>query len=206
MIMGKREGLFVTFDGPNGVGKSSMLYGVASRLTQLGFNVHETKEPSSSPLGQFVRNAEEDYNGRIYAGLIAADRYFHLDHEVLPYVSEGKIVLSDRYVESSFVLQRLDGVDIEFIWALNSRISIPDLSVILTARPEVLDQRLAQRNQFRRIEKNTSRAKEVIFYQEVVKILSQYGFNILLIENSVNSLDRNVEEVIQKILALQESR
>lgn len=102
MIMDKREGLFVTFDGQNGVGKSDMLYGVASRLTQLGFNVHETKEPSSSPLGQFVRNAEEDYNGRVYASLVAADHYFHLEQEVLPYLSEGKIVLSDRYVESYF--------------------------------------------------------------------------------------------------------
>ncbi len=204
--MVKLKGLFVTFDGPNGVGKSSILRGVANQLMQIGFNIFETKEPTLSPLGQFVRNAEEVYKGRTLACLVAADRYFHIDHEILPALSEGKVVLSDRYIESSLVLQRLDDVEITFIWSLNSQIYVPDMSIILTARPEILDQRLVQRTQYSRFEKSKSRAEELKFYQEAAKFLSQRGFNVLFLENDVTPLARNVEQIVQKILTLKEGR
>lgn len=198
------KGLFITFDGPSGVGKSSILRGVANQLMQIGFNIFETKEPTLSPLGQFVRNAEEVYKGRTLACLVAADRYFHIDHEVLPALSEGKVVLSDRYIESSLVLQRLDDVEITFIWSLNSQIYIPDMSIILTARPEILDQRLVQRTQYSRFEKSKSRAEELKFYQEAATYLSQRGFNVLLLENDVTPLARNIDQVVHKILMLKE--
>lgn len=173
---------------------------------QIGFNIFETKEPTLSPLGQFVRNAEEVYKGRTLACLVAADRYFHIDHEILPALSEGKVVLSDRYIESSLVLQRLDDVEITFIWSLNSQIYVPDMSIILTARPEILDQRLVQRTQYSRFEKSKSRAEELKFYQEAAKFLSQRGFNVLFLENDVTPLARNVEQIVQKILTLKEGR
>jgi dTMP kinase len=51
----RQKGIFVTFEGPNGVGKSSLLDGVANQLTQVGIDTLRTKEPTLSPLGQFVR-------------------------------------------------------------------------------------------------------------------------------------------------------
>jgi len=156
-----KKGLFVTFDGPNGVGKTSVFNGVADQLHQNGFEIVRTKEPTNSSLGRFILQAEESYRGRTFASLVAADRYFHLDNEVLPALREGKIVLSDRYIESSLVLQRLDDVEIEFVWTLNSQVYVPDLSVILTASPKTLEKRLAQRVSLGRFERTTSRAKEL---------------------------------------------
>lgn len=198
------KGIFITFEGPNGVGKSSLLDGIVNQLAKSDFGVDmlRTKEPTSSPLGQFVRVAEEDYRGRILACLVAAD----LENEVLPALQEDKIVLSDRYIESSLVLQRLDDLDIEFIWGLNSQICIPDLSVILTASAEILEQRLSQRSSFGRFERTKSRAEELNYYLEAVEFLSKHGFNILLLDNGTTPLDENVKKVVQKILALSSRR
>jgi len=82
------KGIFVTFEGPNGIGKSSLLDGVANQLAKFDVDILRTKEPTLSPLGQFVRTAEENYQGRILACLVAADRYFHLEKEVLPALRE----------------------------------------------------------------------------------------------------------------------
>ncbi len=201
-----RKGIFVSFEGPNGVGKSSLLDGVTNQLTHLKFDVLKTKEPTLSPLGQFVRTAEEDYQGRILAYLVAADRYFHLESEVLPALQESKIVLSDRYIESSLVLQRLDGLDIELIWSLNSQVCIPDLSLILTAPVEILEQRLSQRSSFGRFERTKSRADELNYYLEAAEFLSKRGFNILLLDNGTTPLDQNIEKIVRQILTLNSRR
>lgn len=200
------EGIFVSFEGPNGVGKSSLLDGVTNQLTHLNFDTVKTKEPTLSPLGQFVRAAEENYQGRILACLVAADRYFHLENEILPALKSGKIVLSDRYIESSLVLQRLDGLDIEFIWSLNSQICIPDLSIVLTAPVEILEQRLSQRSSFGRFERTKSKAEEVDYYLEAIEFLSKHGFNILLLDNGTTPLNQNIEKVVQQILTLSSRR
>jgi len=195
-----KKGIFITFEGPDGVGKSSLLDGVADKLTQLSFDILRTKEPTLSLLGQFVRDAEENYQGRILAYLVSADRYLHLESEILPALQAGKIVLSDRYIESSLVLQRLDGLDIEFIWKLNDQIYIPDLSVILTASVKILEQRLHQRSLLSRFERTKSRTDELNYYLEAVKFLSKHGFNTLLLDNEITPLEQNVKKVVRKIL------
>lgn len=197
--MNRGKGLFVTFDGPNGVGKSTMLQSVASRLNQSGFHVFQTKEPTSSLLGQFVRDTEELYNGKVYACMIAADRYFHLTNDILPALSDGKIVLSDRYVESSLVLQKMDGVETEFVWAINRQIHIPDLSVILTVQSEILEQRLMGRSRYSRFERNETRLDELRLYYEAAEFLSKQKFNVLMVENSTGMFDKIVDQIIRKI-------
>lgn len=205
-ILPEWKGLFVTFDGPNGVGKSSIQDGVSHKLSWLGLDVYKTKEPTASSLGKFVKSAEEVYKGRTLACLVAADRYFHLDQEVLPALFEGKIVLSDRYVESSLVLQQLDEVKSEFIWLLNSQIFVPDLSVILMAKPETIDQRLSQRAKHSRFERDKSRIEELKLYKQTAKLLSRRGFNILLLNNDAVPIEKNIAQVVQKILYLKEKR
>lgn len=201
--MSKTRGLFITFDGPNGVGKSSVLLCVAALLTQSGYNILKTKEPTSSVLGQFVRDAEEVYAGRALAHLVAADRYFHIASEILPALSAGKVILCDRYIESSLVLQRLDGLDVNEIWTINSQVQIPALSIILQARPEVLAERLTQRNRLSRFEKNNSRTQELTFYQEAADFLSSKGFNVMFLENNDIPLGQIAEQIAQKILTFE---
>lgn len=205
-LAGKRQhqynGLFVTVDGPNGVGKTTLVHGVVERLRQLGRDVHETSEPTASELGRLVRQSEAIYSGRTYACFVAADRYFHLDNEIMPALEQGKIVLSSRYVESSLVLQRLDGVPIDFIWELNSQVQVPDLSIVLTASPEILEQRLAQRSTHSRFELTTSRSKELEYYLGATAFLTAKGFNTLTLDNGNTSAEANVQRICGEIASL----
>ena len=78
----KRKGIFVTFDGPNGVGKSSLVNRVADILIATGVDALKTAEPTNSSLGKFIKVNEENYDGRILGYLVAAGRYFHLESEM----------------------------------------------------------------------------------------------------------------------------
>ncbi len=205
-ITSKHKGILVTFDGPKGVGKSSLITKVAGLLNISGLNTIRTKEPTNTPLGQFIRANEENYHGKTLAYLVTLDRYFHLENEISPALENGKIVLSDRYIESSLVLQRLDGLDSEFIWDLNKYFYIPELSVLLTAPVEVLEQRLAARNSLTRFERQRSRRDELDCYLDAANYLSNRGFNIMPIDNGNASIESNAEIVVNKILTLANSK
>ncbi|MFJ5545890.1 dTMP kinase, partial [Micromonospora chalcea] len=120
-------GLFVVVDGPSGVGKTTASALLVRLLAQEGWPVHPTKEPSNSVLGRTARHGTDEYRGLTLACLVAADRYHHLETEVRPALKAGKVVVCDRYLPTSLVLQRLDGVEPDFIWRLNRHADRPDL-------------------------------------------------------------------------------
>jgi dTMP kinase len=198
----KHKGILITFEGPNGVGKSSLIDKVNDILNISGLDTYLTKEPTNSSLGQFIRTNEENYNGKILAYLVTLDRYFHLKNEVLPALENGKIVLSDRYIESSLVLQRLDGLDSEFIWDLNRFFYIPELSVLITASVEVLEQRLSTRESLTRFERQCSRRDELDCYLDAANYLAKHGFNVMIIDNDDASIEKNATLIVNKILAM----
>jgi len=205
-----QKSLFVTFEGPNGAGKTTIIKEVAQKLGTLGCSVLRTKEPTSSSLGDFLRNAEELYGKEILACIAAADRYFHIEKEITPALAAGRIVLSDRYVESSLVLQRLDGCSLEFIWSINSQVLVPDLSIILVADPTILGQRLAtERTKLSRFEREETREQELRFYREAAEFIVQKGFNVLLLENDKQPVGDTSECIvieIQKLLKTKEEK
>jgi len=198
----KHKGILITFEGPNGVGKSSLIDKVADLLNISGLGTHLTKEPTNSSLGQFIRANEDNYHGKILAYLVTLDRYFHLNNEILPALENGKIVLSDRYIESSLVLQRLDGLDSEFIWDLNKFFYIPELSVLITAPVEVLEQRLSTRDSLTRFERQCSRRDELDYYLDAANYLAKRGFNVMTIDNGGVSIEKNATIIVNKILAM----
>lgn len=169
------RGLLVTIDGPNGAGKTSVAASAAVALSAAGAKVHTTRQPSPTPLGDTVRAAERDVKHRALACLVAGDRHYQAETEILPNLAEGAIVLCDRYVESSLVLQQLDGVEIDYILAINAGIPRPDLRIRLLARPEVLAARLAERRSTpeRRFERSADPERELELYAEADKLLAE---------------------------------
>jgi dTMP kinase len=168
-------GFLVTIDGPNGSGKTFLTEALEKELQRTGASVHSTCQPSPTELGRYVRDAEAGVRGRALACLVAADRHSQCETEIEERLRGGEIVLCDRYVESSLVLQRLDGVKTEFIVAVNSGIPRPDLRLRLLATPERLRQRLASRqaDKGRRFERSGGPECELELYAEADELLTE---------------------------------
>lgn len=169
-------GRFIVIEGPNGVGKTTVTAALAGRMRRQSGRVQVTAEPSRTALGQLIRSAESYLSGRALALAVAADRHAHLEQEVIPALSARQDVIADRYVQSSLVLQRLDGLSLAEIWSYNAHILVPDLSVYLTEEPEVIASRLRERPALSRLELEGSPARELALYEDAYRFLGCQGW------------------------------
>lgn len=174
------RGLFVSVDGPGGAGKTTIVRHLAQILLAEGRQVHVTAEPSSGPIGKLASELTETVTGHSLACLYAADRYHHVTTEIAPLLKTGHIVISDRYIASSLVIQRFDGVDPVFLWQLNGEAKRPDLAVILEANPDVIAERLSERGPHNRFQHTPgSSYTEVEYYRQATEALEAAGFVVL---------------------------
>ena len=116
----------------------------------------------------------------------------------LEHIPEGKIVISDRYILSSLILQEMDGVGTEFILNTNSEIIKPDLQLAVIADEKILQERLSERDVLTRFEKENQSKRELDFMEKGVRELGKHNIDIMNIYNNDN-LDENVEKVISYI-------
>lgn len=128
------RGILVSFDGPSGVGKTTVSALVAKLLAPAP--VMLTAEPSDSPIGHLARHSTFAFHGLALSLLVAADRYHHSDTVLQPAVVSGAIVLCDRYMPSALVLDVLDGADAAYIDTVYRHLPKPDLAVFLHGDPE----------------------------------------------------------------------
>ncbi len=195
------SGKLVAIDGPNGAGKTTIIQELRKELEKRGIDTYFTKEPTENELGGFVRAYAEKCEGISVACLVAADRYQHLKDEILPQLERGKIVITDRYVLSSLILQRMDEVSEEFILALNNEIVQPDLQIAVFADSNVIQNRLKERNCLTRFEKGNKTNIELEHMERGIQILQEKGINVFRLINDDN-LKGNVIRVIQEIINL----
>ncbi|SCL73595.1 dTMP kinase [Micromonospora peucetia] len=163
--------LFIAIEGPNGVGKSTTSRLLADRLADLGpAGVHLTAEPTRTPLGQLLRRQEDFLHGKALALALAADRAAHIENEIVPRLDDGFHVVTDRYVASSLVLQRVDGLDLAEIWSYN-RYVLPATVIYLEDDPDVIRARLAARAHLTRLERAGSPEKELVLHRDAARHL-----------------------------------
>ncbi len=162
-------------DGPGGVGKSSAVTKAIELLTAAGLPVHGTRQPSRAELGELARHGTDTYRGMSLACLCAADRHHQLDTEIKPALRAGRIVICDRYVASSLVLQGLDDVPSQIVWQLNHGVYRPDLSLILTGDPAVINARLRARGGHSRFERaaDNSERESALYARAVAELLDK---------------------------------
>ena len=181
----RHPGLFVTLDGPGGVGKTTVTELVAALLGAHAVPAHRTTQPSRTELGDHIRRGTHTYRGMALACLVAGDRHHQLETEIAPALQVGKVVLCDRYLPSSFVLQRLDGLSLRTIWQLNAGALIPDIAVLLTGDPEVIAQRLHARGTNSRFEQQPGAShREVDLYHQAAAELADAGWPLLNLDAS----------------------
>ena len=131
--------MFITFEGIDGVGKSTQLDMLEKHLIAQGREIVRTLEPGGTELGQEIRHLllhrKGDVAPRSEALLYAADRAHHVETKIKPALASGKVVLSDRYFDSSVAYQgaarELDVQEVKDIslWAIDRL--LPDLTVLL---------------------------------------------------------------------------
>ncbi|MET9322026.1 dTMP kinase [Streptomyces sp. NPDC003038] len=193
-------GTFVTIDGPGGVGKSSVTKAVADQLCAEGIAVHRTRQPSGSALGDLARHGTEEYQGMALACLIAADRYQQQESEIRPAVARGDVVVCDRYVASSLVLQVMDGVGRDVVWELNRHADMPDLAVILNAPADVIERRLTGRGAHSRYEREAGNtARECVHFQEAARFLMAGGVRVLQLDATTARPDDIARQIVAAI-------
>ena len=139
-----QQGFFITFEGIDGVGKTTQAIELKKSLEVQGREVIHTFEPGGTPLGQKIRalllNPEhQNLKSMTEILLYAADRAQHVYEVIRPALSEGNIVLCERFVDSSVAYQGYGlGLDIEAIKTVNQWATgglIPDLTIYFDADP-----------------------------------------------------------------------
>ena len=200
-----KKGFFISMEGVDGSGKTTQLQLTARYLLDCGYEVVTTREPGGTKLAERIRNivldADAAVNPRTEVLLYLAARAEHVEKVIRPALEAGKIVLCDRFADSTMVYQGfVRGIEIDKVKALCKLATDelqPELTILLDAAPEALLQRRADRGVKDRFE------QEGLDFQKKVRA----GF--LLLANAepqrvkkVNAL-QNTEAVqadIQKVL------
>jgi dTMP kinase len=156
-------GLFITFEGLDGCGKSTCLRDASEWLKSEGYGVVATREPGGVPVSEYVRDlllthpAGEGMTPLCEALLFAAARAQHVDSVIAPALERGEIVLCDRFVDSSVAYQGYGrGLGPDLVWSINQiaiRGWLPDLTLLFDVDVSTAAGRMSGRGQPDRIEK-----------------------------------------------------
>src|SRR5579862_3924307 len=150
------RGVFITFEGPEGSGKSTQLHLLAERLRASGLDVVETQEPGGTPIGVQIRQVLLDAKNRELCPtaellLMFASRAQNVDECILPALAAGRTVLSDRFTDSTLVYQGSGrGLGTEVVYELDRiacRGLVPDLTLVIDIDTETGLNRARVRNQ-----------------------------------------------------------
>ncbi len=133
------KGKFITFEGPDGCGKTTVVDMIYKKLESLGYKVIKTREPGGTDISEKIRDLILDVNNdemspRCEALLYAASRAQHTEEKIVPYLNKGYIVLCERYILSSYAYQGYGRGLLEGVVAINDFATAgirPDLTILL---------------------------------------------------------------------------
>ncbi len=201
--------MFISLEGGEGSGKSTAIKTIVPRLEKLGYEVVLTREPGGTPIAEEIRNVILDKKNTnmdpmAEALLYAASRRQHIQEKILPALRLGKIVISDRFIDSSLAYQGgARGLGIEKIYELNQYATdglLPDLTIFFELKPE---------DGLKRIEANASRevnrldVEKMSFHEKVYdsfeKLMEMFPNRIVRIDAS-KSPATVAEEAYEEIL------
>ena len=150
----KNKGLFITFEGIDGSGKSTQIQNLAKFLKNLGFDIIITREPGGSVGGEerrklLLQGEVDRWSAETEILLFTAARRDHLERIILPALKDGKIVICDRFTDSTRMYQGMRGPKLrDLVDNLNDEVidCDPDLTILIDIDPEVSLKRAKSRN------------------------------------------------------------
>lgn len=192
--------MFITFEGIDGVGKSTQLDLLEKYLIEQGHQVLRTLEPGGTELGQEIRHLllhrKGDVSARSEALLYAADRAHHVATKIRPALAAGRIVLSDRYFDSSVAYQgaarelNVDDVRDISLWAVDNL--IPTLTVLLDLPADLAIARRGNKG----TEPDRLESEQLEFFErareQYLNMVTEPRFLVIDATNSVEDIHRQV--------------
>jgi dTMP kinase len=133
------KGAFIVLEGADGAGKTTQAKALCSALRREGYKIHPTAEPSRSTVGKLIRRKillGKKARPEVEALLFAADRFLHLESEIIPALAADRIVVCDRYLDASYAYQGAQGVDSRWLREINHFAIKPDLALYLDVPAE----------------------------------------------------------------------
>lgn len=178
-VLKMRNGLFITFEGNDGSGKTTISKLAYEKLKEAGYPVIYTREPGGIDIAEQIRHVILDpkntaMDPRCEALLYAASRRQHLIEKVLPALAENKIVLCDRFVDSSLVYQGIArGIGFDEVYQINEFAiegHIPNATIFLSVNLETGLSRVSNRGNLDRLDNESNEFhKKVAEGYEIVK-------------------------------------
>lgn len=179
-------GFMVSVEGPEGSGKSSLIFPLAQCLRERGFEVITTREPGGCAIADSIRailldSANTALTAKTELLLYAAGRAQHVAEVIRPALSRGAIVLCDRYIDSTMAYQGVArGLDEALIAQLNEIAAgqtLPDLTLLLDGPPEFLLARALERNLGMELDEGRFEAESMNFHRRVRQGFLQIAAN-----------------------------
>jgi dTMP kinase len=203
--------LFVTFEGGDGVGKSTQVRLLTAWLEERGETVVSTREPGGTDVGLEVRQLVLHHRGdiapRAEALLYAADRAHHIATLVRPALERNEVVIQDRYIDSSVAYQGagrvLDAAEVRSLslWATENL--LPDVTILLDLDESVARERLTSAEKvFDRLENEKSEFHERVRSGFLgLAAAEPERFLVLNASDSIENLAKSIRERIEPFLA-----
>lgn len=207
MFFNMQKGLFITFEGADGSGKTTQLNNIKTFLEEKGYDVVITREPGALDIGQKIRNILLHHDGivpdKCEMFLFLADRANHVETFIKPAIEQGKIVLCDRHTDSTIAYQGYGrGQDINLLKDLN-KIAVnginPDLTLLFDVSTETAQTRVGS-------EKDRMESAGIEFHKKVrngyLELQKENPNRIKLINanNSIETVFEDTKNIIIKLL------
>ena len=205
------QGIFISIEGPDGSGKSTQINNIKEYFNKRNYSMLFTREPGGTAIGERIREiildnscSEMDYTTE--AMLYAASRAQHVAQVIRPALADGKIVICDRFVDSSLAYQgygRKLGEAVAIINGYAVKDCLPDVTFLLKVDPTVGKHRIADgRNLQDRLEQEKDEFHYAV-YRGYLELEKKYSHRILGIDasRSIESIRDEIYEKLDEILA-----
>jgi dTMP kinase len=198
-VLKMQQGLFIALEGIDGSGTTTHTKLLSKWLRKKKLDVVETHEPTSERIGRLIREILRDttVSPAIDALLFAADRIDNTLNKIQPALDKGQIVISDRYVESSYAYQCSSGLDREWVQNLNRYAITPHVTFLLDISPKIA---LARK----RRPKPKEKFEHVAFLEKVRQVFleraQENGFTVINAEGSIKEVQNQIQKRIEALL------
>ena len=198
----KNKGYFVSFEGIDGSGKSTQIQYLAKYLETLGFDVIITREPGGSVGGEQIRKlllqGEVDrWSPETELLLFTAARRDHLERIILPALEDGKIVICDRFTDSTRLYQGMRGPNLRnLVELLNEKVIMcdPDLTIIIDINPETALNRAKSRKTVEERFEDFGVELQMKMRKGFIELAKEFGDRIEVV-NGQQSVDKVANDI-----------